>query len=246
MMCFAFVNADLRSVSVHTINPILEFFEEHIFSRIHKLIRQLLAIKSFEVFAMKIVVYYLLQTKVRNISILGPTDELWFCSFGFMCCFFNLFAAWAAWHSRSSIDIGQWSKYHRESHRWEIHFSLKPSLGINFQIVLVFQKGLKSSCWFFPKPWWCFLFDETIIFSLVKNIILIFQNLAVLLQWFIYFSPGQKSSFSLSKTQHISCDLKGTGLEMKYFKDSSTPKKWCCSFFVRFLWYDVAVDSQPE
>lgn len=125
-----------------------------------------LPFKSFELFAMKIVVYYLLLTKVRNISILGPTDELWFCSFGFMCCFLNLFAAWAAWHSRSSSDIGQWSKYHRESRRCEIHFSLKPSFGINFQSVLVFQRGLKSSFWFFPKPWQCFLFDETTIFFL--------------------------------------------------------------------------------
>ncbi len=157
-----------------------------------------LPFKSFEVFAMKIVVYYLLLTKVRNISILGPTDELWFCSFGFMCCFFNLFAAWAAWHSRSSSDIGQWSKYHRESRRCEIHSSLKPSFGINFQSVLVFQRGLKSSFWFltlvvllvwwnnnffpwsktsfwFSKTWWCF-FNNLLFFPWSKIIIFTFQN----------------------------------------------------------------------
>jgi hypothetical protein len=43
------------------------------------------------------------------------------------------------------------------------------------------------------------LFDETTIFSLVKNIILIFQNLAVLLERFIYFSPGQKHHFDFPK-----------------------------------------------
>jgi hypothetical protein len=77
MMCFAFVNVDLQSVSVHTINPILEFFEEHVFlPGSTNSSDNCLPFKSFEVFAMKIVVYYLLLAKLRNISILGPTDEL--------------------------------------------------------------------------------------------------------------------------------------------------------------------------
>jgi hypothetical protein len=79
------------------------------------------------------------------------------------------------------------------------------------------------------------LFDETTIFFLGQKHHFDFPKPGGASSTIYYFSPGQKSSFSLSKTQHISCDLKDTGLEMKCFKDSSTPKKWCCSFLVRFL-----------